>query len=214
MPHQYSEDSLIEQPAIQLFAQMGWQTRSALDEVFGADGTLGRETKGEALLLPRLRTALERLNPSLPPDSITQAIDQLTRDRSAMALAAANREVYGLLKDGIEVTVADSRTGGQEPQRVRIIDWDNPLANDLLLVSQLSMTGQLYTRRPDLVGFVNGLPLIVMELKKPGVPAQDAFDDNLTCYKADIPQLFWFNGLMIASNGTESNIRNHFRASN
>jgi type I restriction enzyme R subunit len=206
MSHAYSEDSLIEQPAIQLFAQMGWQTRSALDEVFGADGTLGRETKGEALLLQRLRTALERLNPTLSTDAIAQAIDQLSRDRSSMSLPAANREVYGLLKDGIEVTIVDPQTGGQEPQRVRVIDWDNPSANDLLLVSQLSMTGQLYTRRPDLVGFVNGLPLIVIELKKPGVPAQDAFDDNLTCYKADIPQLFWFNGLMIASNGTESRV--------
>ncbi|HNL22939.1 MAG TPA: type I restriction endonuclease subunit R, partial [Rhodocyclaceae bacterium] len=139
-------------------------------------------------------------------EALSQAIDQLTRDRSAMSLVAANREVYGLLKDGIEVTVADATSGGQEPERVRIIDWDNPLANDFLLVSQLSVTGSLYTRRPDLIGFVNGLPIVVIELKKPGVPAQQAFDDNLTCYKSDIPQLFWFNGLMIASNGTESHI--------
>jgi len=73
-------------------------------------------------------------------------------------------------------------------------------------VSQFSVTGPLYTRRPDLVGFVNGLPLVVIELKKPGVPAQQAFCDNLTCYKSDIPQLFWFNGLTIASNGTESRV--------
>lgn len=77
---------------------MGWQTLSALDEVFGDGGTLGRETKGEAVLLPRLRSALERLNPSLPPEALSQAIDQMTRDRSAMSLPAANREVYGLLK--------------------------------------------------------------------------------------------------------------------
>ncbi|MDH4304779.1 MAG: type I restriction endonuclease subunit R [Nitrospira sp.] len=206
MVHAYSEDSLVEQPAIQLFAELGWQTVSALEEVFGVSGTPGRETKGETVLLPRLRTALERLNPSLPPEAISQAIDQLTRDRSAMSLAAANREVYGLLKDGIEVTVADATSGGQEPKRVRVIDWENPAANDFLLVSQLSVTGPLYTRRPDLVGFVNGLPIVVIELKKLGVPAQQAFDDNLTCYKADIPQLFWFNGLMIASNGTESRV--------
>jgi type I restriction enzyme R subunit len=111
----YSEDSLIEQPAIQLFAQIGWQTRSALDEVFGADGTLGRETKGEALLLTRLRTALERLNPTLPTDAIAQAIDQLSRDRSAMSLPAANREVYGLLKDGIEVTRPTHRPEAKSP---------------------------------------------------------------------------------------------------
>lgn len=100
MAQAYTEDSLVEQPAIQLFATMGWQTLSALEEVFGVGGTLGRETKGEAVLLPRLRAALEQLNPLLPPEAISQAIDQLIRDRSAMSLAAANREVYGLLKGG------------------------------------------------------------------------------------------------------------------
>jgi type I restriction enzyme, R subunit len=206
MPHAYSEDSLVEQPAIQLFAEMGWQIVSALEEVFGVGSTLGRETRSEAVLVPRLHAALERLNPSLPPEAISGAIDQLNRDRSVMSLAAANREVYGLLKEGIEVSVSDAKSGGQEPKRVRVIDWENPAANDFLLVSQFSVTGALYTRRPDLVGFVNGLPIVVIELKKPGVPAQQAFDDNLTCYKSDIPQLFWFNGLMIASNGTESRV--------
>jgi type I restriction enzyme R subunit len=202
----YTEDSLVEQPAIQLFAEMGWQTLSALEEVFGVGSTLGREIKGEVVLVPRLRAMLERLNPSLPPEAISAAIDQLNRDRSVMSLTAANREAYELLKDGVEISVTDAKTGGQEPKRVRVIDWDNPTANDFLLVSQLSITGPLYTRRPDLVGFVNGLPLVVIELKKPGVPAQQAFDDNLTCYKSDIPQLFWFNGVMIASNGTESRV--------
>ena len=206
MLNSYNEDSLVEQPAIQLLAALGWQVQSATEETFGLGGTFGRETKGEAVLVSRLRIVLERLNPSLSPEALSQAIDQLTRDRSAMSLAAANREVYGLLKDGIEVTVADAASGGQEPKRIRVIDWDNPLANDFLLVSQLSVTGSLYTRRPDLVGFVNGLPFVVIELKKPGVPAQQAFHDNLTCYKSDIPQLFWFNGLMIASNGTESRV--------
>ncbi len=206
MSHTYNEDTLVEQPAIQLFAELGWQTVPALEEVFGVGSTLGRETKSEAVLLPRLRIALERLSPSLPPEAISQAIDHLIRDRSAMSLVAANREVYALLKDGIPVSVSDPKGGGQKTERVRVIDWENPAANDFLLVSQFSVTGALYTRRPDLVGFVNGLPLVVIELKKPGVPAQQAFDDNLTCYKSDIPQLFWFNGLMIASNGTESHV--------
>lgn len=206
MAHAYSEDQLVEQPAIALLATLGWQTVSALEEDFGNQGTLGRETKGNAVLLPRLRSALERLNPSLPPEALSQAIDQLTRDRSAMSLVSANREVYGLLKDGIEVSVTDTKSGGQEPKRVRVFDLENPAANDFLLVSQLSVTGTLYTRRPDLVGFVNGLPLVVIELKKPGVPAQQAFDDNLTCYKSDIPQLFWYNALIIVSNGTESHV--------
>ncbi|MDZ4855274.1 MAG: type I restriction endonuclease subunit R [Nitrospirota bacterium] len=206
MSHAYSEDQLVEQPAITLLAELGWQTVSAMEEVFGPHGTLGRETKAESFLVPRLRTALERLNPSIPPEAISGAIDQLIRDRSVMSLVAANREVYGLLKEGIPVFALDTKGGGQKTERVRVIDWENPAANDFLLVNQFSVTGALYTRRPDLVGFVNGLPIVVIELKKPGVPAQQAFDDNLTCYKADIPQLFWFNGLMIVSNGTESRV--------
>jgi type I restriction enzyme, R subunit len=206
MAHAYSEDQLVEQPAIALLAELGWQTLSALEEAFGPQGTLGRETKADSFLLARLRPALDGLNRSVPPEGISAAIDALVRDRSAMSLSAANREVYGFLKDGIPVSVRDPKGGGQKTERVRVIDWENPAANDFLLVSQFSVTGLLYTRRPDLVGFVNGLPIVVIELKKPGVPAQQAFDDNLTCYKADIPQLFWFNGLMIASNGTESRV--------
>src|SRR2546422_7971432 len=79
MSHSYSEDQLVEQPAIQLFADMGWQTASATEEVFGVGGTLGRETKGEAVLVPRLRAALQHLNPSLRPEALSGAIDQLAR---------------------------------------------------------------------------------------------------------------------------------------
>jgi len=148
------------------------------------------------------RAALERLNPALPPEAITAAVDELTRDRSAMSLEAANRVVYLLLKEGIRVSVAERDStpghtssglrppspqrgegkGGQTTVRVRVIDWEQPANNDFLLVSQFSVTGALYTCRPDLVGFVNGLPLVVIELKKPGVPARAAFDENLTHY--------------------------------
>ena len=253
--HAYTEDQLVEQPAIGLFAELGWATVSALEETFGArspglaatlshpigeGASLGRETKGEVVLVSRLRAALERLNPALPPEAITAAVDELTRDRSAMSLEAANREVYLLLKEGIRGSVADTEpspqpspkgrgsagsersplplgegaggegsrrdVGGQRTERVRIIDWENPAANDFLLVSQFSVTGALSTCRPDLVGFVNGLPLVVIELKKPGVPARAAFDENLTHYKQQIPALFWFNALLIASNGTDSRV--------
>ena len=206
MTHGYTEDQLVEQPAIGLFEDLGWETVSAAEEVFGAAGTLGRLAKLEAVLTARLRTALEKLNPSLPPEAITSAIDELTLNRSAMSLAAANREVHELLKQGIKVSVPDKERGGQKTERVRVMDWENPAANDFLLVSQMSIQGPLYLRRPDLIGFVNGLPLVVVELKKPGVPAQQAFTDNLTCYKADIPALFWGNALMIASNGTDSRV--------
>ena len=87
--HAYTEDQLVEQPAIGLFAELGWQTVSASEETFGATGTLQRETKSETVLVPRLRMALETLNPTLPPEAITVAVDELARDRSAMGLVAA-----------------------------------------------------------------------------------------------------------------------------
>ena len=123
-----------------------------------------------------------------------------------MSLESANREVYGLLKDGIPLSVADREHGGQKTERLRVVDWAQAENNDFLLVSQFSVVGSLYTCRPDLVGFVNGLPWVVIELKKPGVPARAAFDENLTHYKSQIPQLFWFNALLIASNGTDSRV--------
>ncbi|UPQ82214.1 type I restriction endonuclease subunit R [Pseudomonas knackmussii] len=203
-PHAYGEDQLVEQPAIGLFADLGWLTLSAMEETFGTSGTLGRETKSEVVLAARLRAALCKLNPTLPAEAITTAIDELTRDRSAMLAEAANRETYQLLKEGITVSVPDHEHGGQKIERLRVVDWEQPQNNDFLLVSQFSVTGALYTCRPDLVGFVNGLPWVVIELKKPGVPARAAFDENLTHYKQQIPGLFWFNALMIASNGTDS----------
>ena len=113
MPHAYTEDQLVEQPAIGLFAELGWTTVSALEEIFGStepspvpsghplpvgegqgEGRVAllRETKGEVVLPSRLRAALERWNPAPPPEAITAAVDELTRDRSAMSLEAANRE--------------------------------------------------------------------------------------------------------------------------
>jgi type I restriction enzyme R subunit len=219
-PHAYTEDQLVEQPAIALFGEMGWKTVRADEESFGPMGrshslqlpleggceSLGRETKSEVVLVTPLRSALTKLNPTLPVEAIDSAVVALTRDRSAMSLEAANREIYELLKEGITVSVPDRERGGQKMERLRVIDWEHPEKNDFLLVSQLSITGQLYTCRPDLVGFVNGLPLVVIEFKKPGVPARVAFDENLTHYKREIPSLFWYNALLIASNGTESRV--------
>ena len=198
----YSEEQLVELPAIGLFEEMGWAIAS------GSDGTglLERETRGEVVLASRLRAALIRLNPDLPPEAVANALDELLRNRSAMSLEAANKEVYHLFKDGIEVSIPDKDRGGQRKERLRVIDWEIPRNNDFLLVSQFSVTGALYTCRPDLVGFVNGLPLVVIELKKPSVPARAAFDENLTHYKRQVPALFWYNALLIASNGTDSRV--------
>jgi type I restriction enzyme R subunit len=143
----FSEDQLVEQPAIGLFAELGWKTVSAMEEVFGKSGKLGRETSGEVVLVPRSHAALEKLNPQLPVEAIASAVDELTRDRSAMTLVGANREVCGLLKDGVKVVVPDRERGGLKDERVRVVDWEHPAANDFLLVSQMTVTGQLYTCR-------------------------------------------------------------------
>ena len=206
-PNPYNEDHLVEQPALVLLAELGWQTACGLEETFAPEGgSLGRRDRREVVLVPRLRAALERLNPGQPSEAINAAIEELSRNRSAMGLVAANREVYRLLKDGVLVSVPDLERGGQSKVRLRVVDWDRPAENDWLAVNQLSIQGDLSKCLPDLVGFVNGLPLVVFEFKKPGVSARVAFTDNLRHYKAAIPQLFWSNAFLIASNGTASRI--------
>jgi len=209
LSHVYTEEQLVEQPAIGLFARLDWNTISAREEIFGSHGTLRRETSAEVLLLNRLRSALEQLNPKLSSTAIAAAADEISRDRSAMTAVAANRDIYTLLKEGVQVSVPDVERGGQKSERVRVIDWGDPHANDFLLVSQMTITGPLYTCRPDLIGFVNGLPLVLIEFKKPGVSARAAFDENITSYKHaqnGVPALFRYNALIIASNGTESRV--------
>ncbi len=202
----YSEDTLIEQPAIALFRELGWETVGCFNEAFGASGTLGRETKAEVVLVPRLRAALERLNPGLPAERIGQAVEALTRDRSALGRVHANQEVYRLLKDGVKVRVRTGRGGQEEVRTARVVDWTRPEANDFLLASQFRVTGPMHERRADLVGFVNGVPLLLVELKATHKRLQDAYDDNLRDYRETIPHLFWFTGLIVLSNGSESRV--------
>jgi type I restriction enzyme R subunit len=192
-----------------LLAQLGWSIGAGLTETLGPNGSLGRESKAEVVLRSRLQAALRKLNPSVPEAAIATAVDVLTRDRSAMGFESANREVYGLLKDGILVSLPDVIHGGQKQERVRVIDWVNPRENDFLVVNQLKIAGPMYSCIPDVLGFVNGLPLVLLEFKKPGVPAKQAFDDNITSYKHflnGVPQLFGYNALLIASNGTDSRV--------
>jgi type I restriction enzyme R subunit len=202
------EDAL-EQAAIALFAELGWDTANAYEEAFSPEAAtagcpyIGRENQGQVVLVPRLRAALESLNPGLPAEAIHLAIEELTRDRSAMSLAAANREIYDLLKDGVKVTYRDPG-GIEQVETLRVIDWNQPDSNDFLLVSQLWVTGEMYTRRPDLVGFVNGLPLLFVELKASQKRLVNAYRGNFKDYKETIPHLFWYNGLVILSNGRES----------
>ncbi|HEY3345870.1 MAG TPA: HsdR family type I site-specific deoxyribonuclease, partial [Anaerolineaceae bacterium] len=203
--NQYSEDTLIEQPAIHLLAQMGWQAANCFDETFGPSGSLGRETPSEVVLVSRLLPALHQLNPSLPEPVFALAVEELARDRSLVSPAEANRQVYELLKNGVPVTYRDAQ-GVECFERVQVIDWNTPTHNDFFLASQLWVSGEIYKRRCDLVGFVNGLPLVFIELKAAHIALKHAFDGNLRDYKDAIPQLFWYNAFIILSNGSQSKI--------
>ncbi|MEO8287119.1 MAG: type I restriction endonuclease subunit R [Chloroflexota bacterium] len=206
----YTEDALIEQPAISLFQELGWQYMNCYHERFGdpsdpTRSTLGRETPHEVVLVRRLRAALTRLNPGISTGSIEGAIEQIIRDRSALGPAYANREVYSLLKDGVRVPVRDQQ-GHQSTQSVAVIDWDHPEANDYLLASQFWVSGDVYKRRADLVGFVNGIPLVFIELKASHKSVKDAYSNNLRDYKRTVPQIFTPNAFIILSNGSYSRI--------
>jgi type I restriction enzyme, R subunit len=205
MMHPYTEDSLIERPTIDLFAALGWETVDCYDEVFGPFGTLGRETRSEVVLLSRLRPALDRLNPNLPTEAFHLAIEELLRERGLMSPAHANREVYELLKEGVKVTFRDEQ-GNEKVETVRVIDWDDPSNNDFLLASQFWIASELHTRRPDLVGFVNGIPLVLVELKAAHKRLENAYQGNLSDYKDTIPHLFWYNALIVLSNGSQSRV--------
>jgi len=203
-PHPDSEQAL-ENAAIALFANLGWETINCYQEVCGKNSTLGRETRSEVVLVPRLRSNLEKLNPDLPHVAIALAIDELTRDRSTLSLANANREIYQLLKSEVKVSFKTDEDEDLEAT-VKIIDWNTPDNNDFLLASQFSVTGEIYTRRADLIGFVNGLPLVFIELKAHHQRLELAYKKNLTDYKSSIPQLFWYNAFIILSNGRKSRI--------
>jgi type I restriction enzyme, R subunit len=201
----YSEDTLVEKPTIALFGSMAWETANLYTEIFGKAGSEGRETDHETILPHRLRAALTKLNPDLPTDAYTQAIDDLTRDRSAMSREAANREVYQLLKDGVRIKLPDVN-GELTMETLRVIDWRVPENNAYFLASQFWVSGDMYRRRCDLVGFVNGIPLVFIELKATHKALKNAYDQNLRDYRVAIPQLFVYNALLILSNGNQTRL--------
>ena len=202
----FSENALVEQPTIALFGELGYSTANCFNEQVGSGkSTLGRETMADVVLVPKLRAALKKLNPASVTDALDQAVEQLTKDRSGLSPAQANREVYKLLKDGVKVAYQDD-DGNEADDTLRVIDWDIPSNNEFFLASQFWITGSIYKKRADLIGFVNGLPLIFIELKKAHGKIKDAHDGNLKDYKNTIPQLFWYNALTILSNGSEAKI--------
>jgi len=201
----YTEDALVEQPAIALLGKLGWHTVNCFDETFGSGSMLGRETSTEVVLVSRLRPALQKLNPTLPSPAIELAIDELTRERVSSGMVYANQEIYKLLKDGVKVLYRDEN-GEERGETVRVVDWEHPLENDFFLASQFWISGEMHKRRADLIGFVNGIPLLFIELKASHKNVEDAFHKNLRDYKDTIPHLFWYNGLLLLSNGSVSRL--------
>ena len=198
-----SEDGLVETPGIELLEVLGWTHANLMDEEPGPQNPTGRRSFREIILPARVRAALRKLNPSLPNEALRQAEIVLTTDRSAMLPVAANREIYKLLRDGILVQVRQP-DGSQQDERVAVIDWTAPTSNDFFLASQFWIETNLYSRRPDALGFVNGIPLLLIEWKDITKPVQDAYEANLRDYRDTVPRLFDFNGFVILSNGLEA----------
>ncbi|ADR35423.1 type I site-specific deoxyribonuclease, HsdR family (plasmid) [Sulfuricurvum kujiense DSM 16994] len=201
----YTEDSIVEQSALSIFQEMQWQNLNVYKEDFGENGTLGRFNRSEVVLRPRLLHALEKLNPAISKTSLSEAADMIMRDRSAMSPIAANQEVYKIIKDGLKLSVHNDE-GESEDVTLRVIDWEQPKENDFLLCSQFWIMGETQPKRADLIGFVNGLPLVFIELKSSHAKLSKAYNENLKDYKSSIPQLFWYNQLIILSNGIASKI--------
>jgi len=202
----YGELALVELPAINCFASLGWETANLYNETFGPDGTEGRKSAAEVIFVPRLRKALERINPGFPASAYDQAIEQLTEDRSKQIPVNANQAFYKLLRDRVKVEVTDDE-GNPQTVELSVIDWNSPENNDFFLAQQMWVSGEMYKRRCDLLGFVNGIPLVFIELKGPHVPLKSAYDDNLKDYKGQsIPQLFHPNAFILLSNGSQTRV--------
>lgn len=198
-----SEDGIIEQPALELLQELGWSPVNLMYEVPGPSNPTGRTSFHQTYLPVHLKAALARLNPDLPPEAMQQAEEVLTRDRTGMLAISANREIHGYLVDGVPVQVR-RQDGEFEDLLVRVIDWNDATANDFVVASQVWIEGVLHKRRPDTIGFVNGLPLLLAEWKAPTCPIAEAYEKNLRDYRDTVPRLFDANGFVLLSNGLEA----------
>lgn len=209
MSYEYSEDNLIEQTAIDLFFNdLGWDTAIAYNkETFGEGSTLGRLDKREVILKKDFFEKLRLLNPNLPEPAYSQAYEKLIEESSSKSLSELNHEKYLLLRDGIPVDYINENGEQIKNKFLRVFDFENPERNHFLAVRQLWIEGKSRRdRRPDIIGFVNGIPLLFIELKAAHRKLESAFNNNLSDYKDVIPKLFHFNAFIILSNGIESRI--------
>ena len=203
-----SEDRLVQATfAKHLKKELGWESLYAWnEETFGPEGTLGRTDTRQAVLTRDLRAALERLNPELPASAIDDAVRDLTVYNASRSMVQHNRDFYRLLRGGVPVEYPDAH-GRRKSARARVIDFDNaPGSNRFLAVRELKLTGirtPNYNRRADLVCFVNGLPLVFIELKAVYRNIREGFDNNLSDYMDEnvMAHAFHHNAFLVVSNG-------------
>lgn len=203
-----SEDRLVQATfAGHLRDKLGWESVYAWnDETFGPGGTLGRTDAREVVLIRDLRAALERLNPDLPLLAINDTLRALTVHDFGRSMVQHNQDFYRLMRNGVPISYLDA-AGYRRNARARVIDFDNrPGSNRFLAVRELKLTGLRtpnYNRRADLVCFVNGLPLVFIELKAVYKNIRAGFDGNLRDYMDEnvIAHAFHHNALLIVSNG-------------
>jgi type I restriction enzyme R subunit len=205
-----SEDRLVQQTfADHLRDRLGWESAYAYKaETFGPASTLGRASERDVVLVRDLRTAIERLNPNLPESAREQALEKLTRIDFARSLIQHNREFYGFIRGGVPVKWRDA-VGETRHGHAQVIDFRDPPRNRFLAVRELKIQGVRvphYNRRADLVCFVNGLPLVFIELKAVYRNIRAGFDDNLTDYLSEhsIAHAFHHNAFLVVSNGDQA----------
>lgn len=206
-PHSYTEDTLVQQTtADYLEQQLGWDSIYAYNnEDFGPDSLLGRTSDSEVVLTRTLREKLIKLNPNLPDEAYDDAVRQITATVASQTLAATNREKHDLIRDGVQITFRNDK-GERVRERLRVFDYAEPTNNDFLCVRELWIRGDLYRRRADIVGFVNGLPLLFVECKNIHKNLKTAFEKNFSDYKDTIPHLFYHNAIVMFGNGEKAKI--------
>lgn len=207
MSYDYSENILVQESAGNLLRdELDWDVQFAYNtEVLGKNGTFGRESYKDILLTRYFKEALKKYNPWINENQIIEAQQVLEKRLSTSSLLQVNEEKYFLIRDGIPVTVKKPN-GHTETKKAAVIDFQNPNNNYFLAIKELKIHGNLYRRRTDIVGFVNGIPLLFIELKKNTVDVQNAYDDNYTDYQDTIPHLFYYNAFLMFSNGTEAKV--------
>lgn len=167
------------------------------------DGT-GRSSKRQCVLPKVIRESLYKINPSIPKDTIDKVVNDLCRDFTGSDMVKVNYDNYNLIRNGKSVSF--KRNGKETFDILKIIDFENPQNNDFTAVSQMWIEGQYNWRRPDVLIFVNGFPVVFVELKNAKIKVKEAYTDNLTNYKNDIPNLFAFNQVCVLSNAEETRL--------